>query len=235
MLLRLWDLRNLDRCVTIFIQPHLGQTHQRGSGEKGVIGRGVGWQVGPNATHSVKPATKTTRWSIVNGFKSWIVNVTWYLSLMVKIKPTLELDSQKWFPLIFNEKLTSPFTLHFPVVCFYFTFFCELYSTSGTLTTHEHSSRWTHAQSLPLEASSKNGPTKPQDWRSHHRRLAVMGTSLTTESTNAIKSWEIRSHGKSNSWLDVLLELFVTTKLQPLSLFMFHMDLYRNYVAIHLK
>jgi hypothetical protein len=33
----------------------------------------------------------------------------------------------------------------------------------------------TLTQTLPLEASSKTVPANPQDWRSHHRRLAVGG------------------------------------------------------------
>jgi hypothetical protein len=33
----------------------------------------------------------------------------------------------------------------------------------------------TRTQTLPLGASSKTVPTNPQDWRSHHKRLAVDG------------------------------------------------------------
>jgi hypothetical protein len=32
-----------------------------------------------------------------------------------------------------------------------------------------------HTQTLPLGASSKTVPANPQDWRSHHRRLAIDG------------------------------------------------------------
>jgi hypothetical protein len=84
-------------------------------------------------------------------------------------------------------------------------FFSELHSTSETLTTHAHSSLWIHAR-------------KPYPYK-HLRRLCRQilkidevttdaslstGTPPTTESTNAVKSWEIRSHGESNPGPEVL-------------------------------
>jgi hypothetical protein len=61
---------------------------------------------------------------------------------------------------------------------------------------------------LPLGASSKTVPANPQDWRSHATgALLSTGTSPTTESTNAVKFWEIRSHGKSNPGPELLAGL----------------------------
>jgi hypothetical protein len=56
----------------------------------------------------------------------------------------------------------------------------------------------TRTQTLPIGASSKTVPANPQDWRVTTGVSLSTGTSPTTESTNAVKSWEIRSHGESN-------------------------------------
>jgi hypothetical protein len=44
----------------------------------------------------LKPPIKTARWSIVNGFKSWMVKDIEFWSFMAKIKLRQKLDGQKW-------------------------------------------------------------------------------------------------------------------------------------------
>jgi hypothetical protein len=86
---------------------------------------------------------------------------------------------------------------------------------------HTHPYEYTHGhtQTLPLGASSKTAPAIPQYWRSHHSTGASLstGTSPTTESTNAVKFWEICSHGESNTGPEVLPEFWVlvTTRHRP--------------------
>jgi hypothetical protein len=69
-------------------------------------------------------------------------------------------------------------------ICKFALCFFGLHSTSETLTTHAHLSLWpmnTRVQTLPLEASSKTGPTNSQDWRGQHRCLVVDGNVLNPE------------------------------------------------------
>jgi hypothetical protein len=56
----------------------------------------------------------------------------------------------------------------------------------------------TRTQTLPLGASSKTVLANPQD------ASLSTGMTPTTESTDAIKSWEIRSHGEWNPGPEVL-------------------------------
>jgi hypothetical protein len=44
----------------------------------------------------LKPLIKTTRWSIVNGFESWMVKDIRFSSLMAKNKLRQKLDGQEW-------------------------------------------------------------------------------------------------------------------------------------------
>ena len=74
---------------------------------------------------------------------------------------------------------------------------------SRTLT---HPYEYTYAKPT-LWASSKTEPANPRDWRSHHRRLAVDGNVAYHLMHNAVKSQNIRSHGKSNPGPQVLLML----------------------------
>ena len=86
----------------------------------------------------------------------------------------------------------------FPLFSFFFLI------TRYTLATHAPTPMNAHAQTLFLWASSKTEHNKFWDWQSHHRRLAVNGTSPSIESTTPLNS---RIYGKSNSEPKVLPSL----------------------------
>jgi hypothetical protein len=65
----------------------------------------------------------------------------------------------------------------------------------------------TRTQTLPLGASPKTVRANLEILKIDEVTTGASlstGTSSTTESTNAVKSWEIRSHEKSNPGPDVL-------------------------------
>jgi hypothetical protein len=62
----------------------------------------------------------------------------------------------------------------------------------------------TRTQTLPLGASSKTVPQILKIDKVTVGASLSTGTSPTTESTNAVKSWEIRSHGELNPGPEVL-------------------------------
>jgi hypothetical protein len=72
--------------------------------------------------------------------------------------------------------------------------------------THTHPYEYTHANPTPRSIF--------EDYAGKSSRL----TSPTTESTNAVKSWEIRSHGESNPGPEVLPRLLSPLGYKPSSL-----------------
>ena len=73
-----------------------GEERKREEGER----RGEMWLTSePHrnvASTSAKPGSKITRWLKMNGFKGWMVKDIRFWSSMAKIKPSQELDDQKW-------------------------------------------------------------------------------------------------------------------------------------------
>jgi hypothetical protein len=87
--------------------------------------------------------------------------------------------------------------------------FCKLHNTSETLTTHGHYlSLWTHVRKpYPYEHLRTLGwQILKIDEVTTGASLSA-GTSHTNESTNVIKSWEIRFYWESNPGLEVLPKL----------------------------
>ena len=90
------------------------------------------------------------------------------------------------------------------VIKFFWDFTVQLRHSQRTHTRTPINKR---TQTLSLWASSKTEPANPRDWRSHHRRLAVDGNVAYHLMHNAVKSQNIRSHGKSNTGPQMLPRL----------------------------
>jgi hypothetical protein len=95
-------------------------------------------------------------------------------------------------------------------------FFFELHNTSETLTTHAHSSLWIHARKpYPYEHLRRLCRQIPKIDEVTTGASLSTGTSPTTESTNAVKSWEIRSHRESNPGPKMLPRLLEPLGYRP--------------------